>query len=107
VIGEDAGLRIAVIWPSLVAWFSGPCAETYDETLELARTINHPFSLEYALHHTGWLCQHCRLGSKVTAAAGEQIRIASEQGFLFWHASGTLYAASGLLLQGRVEQEFG
>jgi serine phosphatase RsbU (regulator of sigma subunit) len=75
-----------------------------DETVELARAINQAFSLEYALHHTGWLCQHCRLGRKVAAAADEQIRIASEQGFLFWQASGTLYAGSGLLLQGRVEQ---
>ena len=31
------------------------------------------------------------------------MRIATEQGFLFWHASGTLYAAGGLLLQGRIE----
>jgi hypothetical protein len=27
-----------------------------------------------------------------------------EQGFLFWHASGTLYSAAGLLLLGRLEQ---
>ena len=31
------------------------------------------------------------------------MRIATEQGFLFWHASGTLYAAAGLLLRGRLE----
>src|SRR5260370_38466609 len=40
----------------------------------------------------------------VQAAGDEQIRIATEQGFLFWHASGTLYVAGGLLLQGRLEQ---
>ena len=72
--------------------------------VKLSRAINHPFSLEYALHHTGWLYQHCRLGMKAQAAGDEQIRIATEQGFLFWHASGTLYAAGGLLLQGRLEQ---
>jgi tetratricopeptide (TPR) repeat protein len=72
--------------------------------LELARAINQPFSLEYALHHTAWLYQHCRLGIPAQAAGDEQIRIATEQGFLFWHASGTLYVAGGLLLQGRLEQ---
>jgi serine phosphatase RsbU (regulator of sigma subunit) len=71
--------------------------------VELARAINHPFSLEYALHHTGWLRQHCRLGVKAQAAGDEQVRIAIEQGFLFWQASGTLYSAAGMLLQGRLE----
>jgi len=66
--------------------------------------INQPFSLEYALHHTGWLHQHCRLGVQTHASGEEQMRIATEQGFLFWHASGTLYTAGGLLLQGRLEQ---
>ena len=30
--------------------------------------------------------------------------VATEQGFLFWHASGSLYAAAGLLLRGRLEE---
>ena len=37
-------------------------------------------------------------------AADEQVRIASEQGFAFWHASGTLYSGAGLLLQGQLER---
>jgi tetratricopeptide (TPR) repeat protein len=32
------------------------------------------------------------------------MRLATDQGFLFWHASGTLYTASGLLLQGKPEE---
>jgi serine phosphatase RsbU (regulator of sigma subunit) len=106
VIGEDAGVTHRC-YLALALWhlgFPDQALKLNDETVELARAINQPFSLEYALHHTGWLCQHCRLGRKVAAAADEQIRIASEQGFLFWQASGTLYAGSGLLLQGRVEQ---
>jgi predicted ATPase len=74
------------------------------EALELARTLGHPFSLAYALHHAGWLHQHGRLGAEVLAAGDEEIRIATEQGFHFWHASGTLYKAAGLLLQGRSEE---
>jgi predicted ATPase len=74
------------------------------EARELARSIHHPFSLEYALHHTGWLHQHCRLGTKVEEAGQEQMRVATEQGFDFWHASGTLYYAAGLLLEGQLEE---
>jgi urea ABC transporter urea binding protein len=71
---------------------------------ELAEKIAQPFSMEYALHHTGWLHQHCRSGTEVEAAADEEIRIAVDQGFVFWRASGTLYKAAALLLQGRLEE---
>jgi predicted ATPase len=74
------------------------------EARDLARSLNHPFSLEYALHHTGWLYQHCRLGAYTQAAGDEEMRIATEQGFLFWHASGSLYSGAGLLLRGQIEE---
>jgi len=105
-VGEDAGVTHRC-YLALALWhlgFPDQALNLNTAMLELARTINHPFSLEYALHHTGWLYQHCRLGMRVQEAGDEQIRIATEQGFSFWHASGTLYAASGLLLQGRLEQ---
>ena len=104
-VGEDAGVTHRC-YLALAMWHLGFPARALrlnEEMLELARAINHPFSLEYALHHTGWLCQHCRLGKQEQAAASEQIRIATEQGFVFWHASGTLYAAGGAMLQGRLE----
>ena len=104
-LGEDAGVTHRC-YLALALWhlgFPDQALKLNGETIELAREINQPFSLEYALHHTGWLCQHCRLGKRAQAAGDEQIRIATEQGFLFWHASGTLYAAGGLLLQGRIE----
>ena len=44
------------------------------------------------------LHQFCRLGSDVAAAAEEEIAIATEQGFPFWHALGTLHKGAGLLL---------
>jgi predicted ATPase len=73
------------------------------ETLTLARSVGHPFSLCYALHHRGWLCHHCRLGAEAQAAGEEAIAVSSEQGFAMWHVTGTLYRASGLLLQNRVD----
>jgi predicted ATPase/energy-coupling factor transporter ATP-binding protein EcfA2 len=105
-VGEDAGVThrcyLALAWWHL--GFPNQALQLNRQMLELARTINQPFSLEYALHHTGWLHHHCRLGIQTHACGEEQMRIATEQGFLFWHASGTLYTAGGLLLQGRLEQ---
>jgi serine phosphatase RsbU (regulator of sigma subunit)/predicted ATPase len=106
LVGEDAGVTHRC-YLALALWHLGFPEEALrlnGEMLELARGINHPFSLEYALHHTGWLYQHCRLGMQAQAAADEQVRIATEQGFRFWHASGTLYTAGGQLLQGRLQQ---
>ena len=106
LVGEDAGVTHRC-YLALALWHLGfpeQALKLNGEMVKLARAINHPFSLEYALHHTGWLYQHCRLGMKAQEAGEEQIRIATEQGFLFWHASGTLYAAGGLVLQGRLEQ---
>ncbi|MBV9273011.1 MAG: SpoIIE family protein phosphatase [Verrucomicrobia bacterium] len=105
-IGEDGGVTLRC-YLALALWHAGFPDQALDlsrEVLELARSINQPFSLEYALHHTGWLCQHCRLGSQTQVAGEEQTEIATEQGFLFWHASGTLYTAAGLLLRGQMER---
>ncbi|OAI49152.1 hypothetical protein AYO44_18580 [Planctomycetaceae bacterium SCGC AG-212-F19] len=74
------------------------------EMRQLARAVDHPFSLAYALHHTGWLCQYCRLGAEVRAAAEEEIAIATEQGFALWHATGTFFTGAGMLLQGELEE---
>jgi predicted ATPase len=106
LVGEDAGVTHRCYW-ALALWhlgFPDQALKLSGEMLELARSIKQPFSLEYGLHHAGWLYHHCRLGAKAQAAGDEQVRIATDQGFVFWHASGTLYAAGGLLLQGRLEQ---
>jgi predicted ATPase/energy-coupling factor transporter ATP-binding protein EcfA2 len=105
LIGEDAGVTNRC-YLALSLWHLGypeRALQLSRETLTLAREINHSFSLAYALHHTAWLHQLCRLGVETEAAGEEQIRIATDQGFPFWHASGTLYRAAGLLLQGKLE----
>jgi predicted ATPase len=106
LVGEDAGVTHRC-YLALALWhlgFPDRSLQLNGEMIELARAINHLFSLGYALHHTGWLYQHCRLGVQAQAVAEEQIRVATEQGFNLWRASGTLYAASGLLLQGQSER---
>ena len=71
-----------------------------EETVALARRIGHLFSLDYSLHHCGWLYLQSRLPARLKAAAEEEITIAAEQGFALWHASGMFFQGAGMLLEG-------
>jgi predicted ATPase len=74
------------------------------EACDLARAIGHTFSLEHAVDFAAFLSHYCRLGADVQARAEEEMGLATEQGFPFWHALGTLHKGAGLLLQGRREE---
>jgi predicted ATPase len=104
--GHDAGVTCRSSL-AVCLWHLGypdQALQTNREAVELARQIGHPFSLAYALHCRGWLCQICRLGAEVQAAAEEELRIATEQGFALWHATGTFYRGAGLVQQGKPEE---
>jgi predicted ATPase len=104
--GHDAGVTCRSNL-AVCLWHMGypdQALQANREAVELARQIGHPFSLAYALHYTGWLSQNCRLGAEVRAAGEEEFRIATEQGFALWHASGTFYRGAGLVQLGKVEE---
>lgn len=104
--GENSGVTHRS-YLALASWHLGTSQRALEldhEARELAQSLQHPFTVGYALHHSGWLHHSCRLGPQTQATGEEQIRIASEQGFLFWQATGTLYAAAGLLLRERIEE---
>jgi predicted ATPase len=71
---------------------------------DLAQALGHPFSLAYANAVSGWLHLDCRLGAEAEKAGDQAVRVATEQGFPFWHAWGTLLKAAGMFLQGRQEE---
>jgi predicted ATPase len=104
--GQDAGVSCRSNL-AVCLWHLGypdQALQANREVVELARQIGHPFSLAYALHYAGWLCQNCRLGVELRAAAEEEVRIATEQGFAIWHATGTFYRGAGLVQQGKPEE---
>src|SRR5262249_18701088 len=106
ITGEDSGVAHRC-YLALALWhlgFPDQALQLNGEMRRLARSNAHPFSLGYALHHTGWLYQNCRLGSEAEEAGEEAIRLGSEHGFALWQATGTLYQASGMLLQDRLEE---
>src|SRR5262249_27876556 len=104
--GEDVGVSCRGNY-SITLWhlgFPDQAHKVSRDARELARQIRHPFSLAFALHNANWLYQHCRLGVELLAAAEELINLATEQGFAFWLATGTIYRGAALLLQGRLPE---
>ena len=105
-VGEHAGVTHRC-YLALTLWHLGYAEEALKvncEMLELARAIDHPFSLAYALHHTSWLYQYLRQPKEAAAVCNEQIRFAADQGFPLFHATGLVYEAGGSLLQGNALQ---
>jgi predicted ATPase len=101
--GHNAGVTHRC-YLALALWHLGYADQAMQvdrEMRELARTIGHAFTTGHALDFTACLYQFSRLGPEVQAAAEEEIRVATDQGFELWHALGTLHKGAGLLLQGR------
>jgi predicted ATPase len=74
------------------------------EACELGRQIRHPFSLCAALYRVNQVFQNCRLAAEALAASEEQMRLATEQGFLWFLPTGTIYRGAALLLLGRLQE---
>ena len=105
-VGQDAGITHRC-YLALVLWQLGypeQAQRVSQETLKLARAIKHPFSLAYAQHHTSWLYHQLGLPAETKAASEEGIQTATKQGFAMFNATGTLYKAAGVLLEGRPKE---
>jgi tetratricopeptide (TPR) repeat protein len=101
-VGEHAGVTHRC-YLALTLWhlgYAGQALTVCREMLDLARSIDHPFSLAYALHHTSWLYHNLRLPAEVLAASDEQKRFALDQGFPLFHATGIIYQGGASLLRG-------
>lgn len=104
--GHDAGVTHRC-YLALTLWHLGYPDQALSlarETCELARRIGHAFSLGHAIDFAAYLSHYCRLGTEVQARGEEEMAVATEQAFPFWHALGTLHKGSGMLLQGRREE---
>jgi tetratricopeptide (TPR) repeat protein len=101
-VGEHAGVTHRC-YLALTLWHLGHAEQALTvsrEMLDFARSIEHPFSLAYALHHTSWLYDNLRLPAELVGASDEQMRFAADQGFPLFHATGIIYQAGASLLRG-------
>jgi serine/threonine protein kinase/predicted ATPase len=104
--GHDAGVTHRC-YLALTLWHLGypdQALELACKMCGLARAVGHAFSLEHAVDFAAFLCHYCRLGPETQARGEEEMALATEQGFPFWHALGTLHKGAGMLLQGRRQE---
>ncbi len=98
--GQNVGVTMRCYW-ALSLWHLGypdQAMQQIGQAVETARSVNHPFSLAYALCHSSWLYHQCRRSADVRQAADEGVALAKEQGFPFWLAEGLLHQGFSLLL---------
>ncbi len=101
--GQNVGVTLQCYW-ALSLWYLGypdQATRRIEQAIELARAVNHPFSLAYALCHCSWLQHQCRDSEKVHRAAAEGLALGQEQGFPFWVAEGLLHQGFAHLLDGQ------
>ena len=90
--GEDAG----VICHSIGAWtlwclgYPDQGLARNDEAVTLAQQSANPFSLAYALSIAAWFHQLRRDGQAAQECAEAALSLATEQGFPYWRAMGSL-----------------
>jgi predicted ATPase len=102
--GQDAGV-CGLTYAGLTLWQLGHLDEALEmsrKAIDLARRIQHPFSLAYALNFAGWLCQMCRNVEEAKAYSEEEIGLSKKQGF-FWVSLGSVIYGWAVAKQGQVD----
>ncbi len=75
-----------------------------NEAIDLAKKINHPYSLAYALFHTGYLRFWRREVELSLESAQAVLDLAEEHDFQIWYAVGTCLHGAGIASLGRTEE---
>lgn len=104
--GQNVRVTLQCYW-ALSLWHLGypdQALARIQETIDVGQAIKHPFSLAYAMGHSGWLHHTCRMAEQTRDAAEQTIRIGTEQGFPFWIAEGLLHKGFSLSLVQQVEE---
>jgi predicted ATPase/class 3 adenylate cyclase/nucleotide-binding universal stress UspA family protein len=92
---------------ALILWGLGypdRALERADEAIDLARKINHPYSLAYALFHMGYLRFWRREVELCLESAQVVLDLAKEHDFQIWYAVGTCLQGAGVANLGRAEE---
>jgi class 3 adenylate cyclase/predicted ATPase len=105
-IGQDPGVGCR-IYAARTLWLLGypdqALARAHD-ALALAQELSHPFSLAYAWCCAAMVSQYRRDVPAVHEHAEAAVALATEQGFPFWAAIGTIFRGWALAMQGQGEE---
>jgi predicted ATPase len=105
-LGNDPGVTCFTT-SALVSWMLGfpdRALKRANEAVALADKLNHPFSMAYALFHTGLLHLWRAEAEMVQGRAQALLDIAEEHEFRIWTAAGSCLHGAALAALGRAEE---
>lgn len=103
--GQDASVG-NLVYIALTLWLMGKPNQALmksHESIALARKLEHPFSLVYALNFSAWLSYMLRNPDSAATLAEEEILLSEEQGF-FWTTLGTVIAGWSQARKGETKE---
>ena len=106
--GQDVGVT-CLGYLSWILWYLGypdQALKRSYESLALARQLDHPFTLVFALGHAAQLHQFRREAQATQEKAAEAIALATKHGFSSYLTIGAIYQGGALLEQGQQERGF-
>jgi class 3 adenylate cyclase/predicted ATPase len=106
VYGQDPGVvcHAFAAWAAWLLGYPDQARHHIQAALTLSRELAHPFSLAYALICTAIVQRFLRDGPASQAHAEAVVAIATEQGFAFWGAWGTILRGRALADQGHADE---
>jgi predicted ATPase len=105
-LGNNSGV-IGLNVSALFLWMVGfpeRALERANKAVDLARRLNHPYSLAYALFHTGLLHHWRREEEMAQECSRAVLDIAREHEFQVWEAVATCLHGAALARSGQAEQ---
>jgi predicted ATPase len=106
VYGEDPGV-VCLTYYALTLWVLGyqtQARRCSEEALALARKVDHPFTLAFALNLNAGLFELYRETPLVLESAETLIALADEQDFPFWRACGFAQKGVALIELGKIKE---
>jgi predicted ATPase len=102
VYGQDPGVycRGFAAWATWMLGYSDQALHGINEALTLAKELDHPFSLAFALNVATHVRQFRREAQAVREGAEELIALSNERGFAFWLAHGKILRGWAVTAQG-------
>jgi class 3 adenylate cyclase/predicted ATPase len=103
--GIDPGV-VCLTYLGYLRWFLGfsdEARKSCEKALSNAETMQHPFTLAFALAFRAYLCQHLRDIEGTLDYATRTLAVSSEHGFLFWKQQATMLRGWALGEMGNVD----
>ena len=105
-LGPNTGV-VARIASGLLLWQCGRLqrgVSRVTEALDLARELDHPYSIAYALYHNGFLAVNRSRFEDCGERARELARVADDNDYPVWRTLATVLEGVSLTALGRVEE---